>query len=131
MSFRISCFAKQCGVNKETIRFYEQKGLLHEPNRTSTGYRIYSKEDVRRVRFIKKMQNLGFSLNEIDKLLGVVDRDDVRCKDMFVFVSQKQQVVQKKIQDLKRINYLLEDLKGRCRDQNQLYYCPIIEILFD
>ncbi|WP_026022938.1 MerR family transcriptional regulator, partial [Paenisporosarcina sp. TG20] len=70
MSYRISEFADKCGVNKETIRYYERKSLLQEPSRTDAGYRIYPEETVKRVGFIKRMQELGFSLNEIYKLLG-------------------------------------------------------------
>src|SRR5690625_6407681 len=83
MIYRISEFADKCGVNKETIRYYERKNLLQEPHRTEAGYRIYSYDDVKRVGFIKRIQELGFSLNEIYKLLGVVDKDEVRCQDMF------------------------------------------------
>jgi MerR family mercuric resistance operon transcriptional regulator len=84
MSYRISDFAKKCGVNKETIRYYEQKKLLLEPSRTNGGYRIYSDEDVKRVDFIKRLEDLGFSLSEIYKLLGVVDKDEARCEDRYL-----------------------------------------------
>lgn len=131
MSYRISEFAEKCGVNKETIRYYERKNLLQEPTKTNAGYRIYSDDDVKRVSFIKRMQELGFSLNEIYKLLGVVDKDDVRCEDMFEFVSKKEEEVQKQIEDLKRIEMMLRDLKQRCPDEKQLHACPIIETLIE
>ncbi|MBU5343835.1 Hg(II)-responsive transcriptional regulator [Caldifermentibacillus hisashii] len=129
MSYRISVFAKKCGVNKETIRYYEQKALLNEPSRTNAGYRIYSDEDVKRVKFIKRLQDLGFSLSEIYKLLGVVDNDEVRCKNIFEFVSKKGIEIQEQIADLKRIDSMLKDLKSRCPDQKALHQCPIIESL--
>ncbi|MFD2132205.1 Hg(II)-responsive transcriptional regulator [Pseudogracilibacillus auburnensis] len=129
MIYRISEFADKCGVNKETIRYYERKDLLKEPPRTESGYRIYSDDDVKRVGFIKRIQELGFSLSEIYKLLGVVDKDEVRCQDMFEFVSRKQEEVQKQIEDLKRIETMLDDLKQRCPDEKQLHSCPIIETL--
>lgn len=125
MSYRITAFAEKCGVNKETIRYYEQKNLLQEPSRTKAGYRIYSYDDVKRVGFIKRIQRLGFSLNEIYKLFGVVDKDEVRCQDMFEFVSKKQ------IEDLKRIETMLDDLKQRCPDEKSLHACPIIETLIE
>jgi len=127
--YRISEFADKCGVNKETIRYYERKNLLKDPPRTESGYRIYSDDDVKRVGFIKRIQELGFSLSEIYKLLGVVDKDEVRCQDMFEFVSRKQEEVQKQIEDLKRIETMLDDLKQRCPDEKQLHSCPIIETL--
>lgn len=129
MSYQISVFAEKCGVNKETIRYYEKKALLKEPNRTDTGYRIYSDDDVKRVKFIKRLQDLGFSLSEIYKLLGVVDNDNVRCQGMYEFVSKKEKEIQKQIADLKRTESMLQDLKNRCPDQKAINQCPIIEWL--
>lgn len=129
MAYFISSFSEKCGVNKESIRYYERKNLLPEPDRTNSGYRVYSEEDVKRVKFIKHLQEIGFSLNEIYKLLGVVDKDEVRCQDMFEFVSKKQKEVQKQIEDLKRIETMLDDLKQRCPAEKQLHSCPIIETL--
>ena len=88
-------------------------------------------DDVKRVGFIKRIQELGFSLSEIYKLFGVVDKDEVRCQDMFEFVSKKQKEVQKQIEDLKRIETMLDDLKQRCPDEKSLYACPIIETLIE
>lgn len=131
MNYRISAFADKCGVNKETIRYYERKNLLQEPSKTNAGYRIYTDDDVKRVGFIKRMQELGFSLSEIYKLLGIVDKDEIRCEDMFEFVSKKEEEVQKQIEDLKRIETMLKDLKQRCPDEKQLHACPIIERLIE
>lgn len=129
MKYLISEFAEKSNVNKETIRYYERKKLLEEPTRTDSGYRLYTDEDIKRVKFIKQMQEFGFSLNEIYKLLGVVDQDSVRCQNMFDFVSQKQVEVQKQIADLKKIETMLDDLKRRCPDEKKMYACPIIETL--
>lgn len=129
MNYQISVFAEKCGVNKETIRYYEKKALLKEPYRTDAGYRIYSDNDVKRVKFIKRLQDLGFSLSEIYKLLGVVDNDNVRCQGMYEFVSKKEKEIQKQIADLKRTESMLQDLKKRCPDQKAINQCPIIEWL--
>ena len=64
MVYYISTFSGKCGVNKETIRYYEREKLLPEPARSTTGYRLYTEEDVKRVKSIKQLQDLGFSLNE-------------------------------------------------------------------
>lgn len=127
--YHISELAQKCDVNKETIRYYERVGLLKEPSRTSAGYRIYPNETVIRIQFIKRIQDLGFSLAEIDKLLGVVDKDNERCMDMYDFVIQKIEEVQKKIRDLKRIEQMLINLKECCPDEKSLHECPIIETL--
>lgn len=132
LCYQISVFAEKCGVNKETIRYYEKKELLKEPIRTDAGYRIYSDDDVKRVKFIKRLQDLGFSLSEVFKLLGVVDNDNLRCQDMYEFVSRKEKEIQKQIADLKRTESMLQDLKNRCPDQKAIHQCPIIEwLIFD
>lgn len=129
MNYLISELADKCGVNKETIRYYERKGLLSEPARTTAGYRIYADDSVNRIYFIKRMQELGFSLGEVDKLLGVVDKDNERCMDMYEFVVEKIDEVQQKISDLKRIEKMLLNLKECCPDEKTIHHCPIIETL--
>ncbi len=129
MIYRISEFAEKCGVNKETIRYFERIGLIPEPDRTEKGYRMYSQQTVDRLNFIKRMQELGFTLNEIDKLLGVVDRDETKCRDMYDFTVLKIEDIQRKIEDLKRIEKMLTDLKARCPENKDIYECPIIETL--
>ncbi|WP_042351573.1 Hg(II)-responsive transcriptional regulator [Bacillus massiliigorillae] len=127
--YLISELAKKCGVNKETIRYYERKGLLNEPSRTNAGYRVYSEESADRIKFIKRMQDLGFTLSEIIKLLGIVDKDAERCKDMNDFVSNKIDEVQMKIKDLMRIEKMLIHLREKCPTDKSMYECPIIETL--
>ncbi len=119
--YRISELAKRCGVNKETIRYYEKRQLLPLPMRTEAGYRLYSDADAKRVQFIKRLQQLGFSLTEIHQLLGIVDQDKERCANMYVFVSKKVEEVQKQIKDLQK----------RCPDEKALYECPMIEMLIE
>lgn len=131
MQYRMGELAKKCNVNKETIRYYERIGIIPEPFRTDSGYRVYSEHVVNRLNFIKRMQELGFTLNEIDKLLGVVDRDEAKCHDMYDFTIQKLGDIQRKIQDLKRIEQMLIDLKERCPENKEIYECPIIETLME
>lgn len=131
LKYLISELAEKCGVNKETIRYYERVGIVSEPLRTHSGYRKYPPEMVERIGFIKRMQELGFSLSEIHKLLGVVDKDDERCLHMYDFVVQKIEEVQKKIRDLERIENMLIKLKECCPDEKTLYECPIIETLMN
>ncbi|MFF2093839.1 Hg(II)-responsive transcriptional regulator [Paenibacillus sp. NPDC058174] len=131
MKYKSGDIAKLCNLNKETLRYYERKGLISEPARTEAGYRVYSEEILKRLMFIKRMQELGFTLSEIDKLLGIVDKDDIRCTGMYDFVVQKLGDVQKKIQDLLRIEIMLKDLKNRCPDEKDIYECPILETLFE
>jgi MerR family mercuric resistance operon transcriptional regulator len=90
---------------------------------------MYSEESVNRIKFIKRIQEPGFTLAEISKLLGVVDKDDARCNDMYNFVVNKIEEVQTRIRDLKRIEQMLLNLKECCPDDKTLYKCPIIETL--
>ncbi|MFJ8355908.1 mercury resistance transcriptional regulator MerR1 [Bacillus paramycoides] len=131
MQYRIGELAEKCGVNKETIRYYERLGLIPEPNRTEKGYRMYSLQMVDRLNFIKRTQELGFTLNEIDKLLGGVDRNEAKCCDIYDFTVLKLEDIQRKIQDLKKIKQMLIDLKERCPENKDIYECPIIETLMD
>ncbi|WP_214629662.1 Hg(II)-responsive transcriptional regulator [Paenibacillus agaridevorans] len=131
MNYRSGDISKLCNVNKETLRYYERKGLIHEPVRSDAGYRLYPEDTINRIMFIKRIQELGFTLSEIDKLLGVVDKDDVRCADMNDFVVQKLEDVQSKIRDFQRIETMLIDLKDRCPDEKAIHECPIIEALID
>ncbi|WP_201715551.1 mercury resistance transcriptional regulator MerR1 [Rossellomorea arthrocnemi] len=129
MQIRIGELAEKCSVNKETIRYYERLGLILKPDRTENGYRMYSEQTIDRLSFIKRMQELGFTLYEIDKLLGVVDRDETKCRDMYDFTILKIEDIQCKIEDLKRIERILVDLKERCPENKDIYECPIIETL--
>ncbi|WCK52980.1 Hg(II)-responsive transcriptional regulator [Aneurinibacillus sp. Ricciae_BoGa-3] len=131
MQFHIGELTEKCSVNKETIRYYERIGLLPKPCRTDSGYRLYSEQTVDRLNFIKRMQELGYTLDEIDKLLGVVDRDEVKCRDMYDFTVEKLEDIQRKIQDLKRIEKILMNLKARCPENKDIYECPIIETLME
>ncbi|MBE7106779.1 mercury resistance transcriptional regulator MerR1 [Bacillus cereus] len=131
MQYRIGELAERCGVNKETIRYYERLSLILEPNRTEKGYRMYSLQTIDRLNFIKRMQELGFTLNEIDKLLGVVDHNEAKCRDIYDFTVLKLEDIQRKIEGLKKIEQMLIDLKKRCPENKNIYECPIIKTLMD
>lgn len=129
MGLRIGQLAGRTHVNKETIRYYERLGLIPIPSRTGKGYRLYTAQTVDRVNFIKKMQRLGFTLNEIDKLLGVVDHNEVKCRYIYDFTVNKISEIQRKIEELNKLEKMLVDLKERCPENKEIYECPIIESL--
>ena len=79
MALRIGQLAERAQVKVETVRFYERRGLIAEPERTLAGYRQYSLDAVRRIQFIKRAQHIGFSLSEITELLGLRARSPVAC----------------------------------------------------
>ncbi|MDD9147469.1 MULTISPECIES: Hg(II)-responsive transcriptional regulator [unclassified Sporolactobacillus] len=129
MHYRMGELAKKCNLSKETIRYYERIGILPAPPRLDSGYRIYTERTVDRLSFIIRMQGLGFKLKEIDQLLGVVDRDEAKCCDIYNFTVEKLADIRRKIKDLKKVEQMLIDLKERCPEDKDIYGCPIIETL--
>src|SRR5687768_15924154 len=102
--------AKRGGVNLESIRFYEREKLLPKPPRTASGYRMFSEDAVRRVRFIKRAQELGFPLREIRELLALRLEPGTRCADMRQKAEAKLTDIDRKIRDLQRMKRALARL---------------------
>lgn len=121
--------AKRAGVNVETLRFYERKGLLPEPPRRESGYREYPEESVDRIRFIKRAQDLGFSLVEIQELLALRVRPNASCAEIKSRAKKKIAEVQRKIVDLQAIERALEKLAATCSGRGPAGSCPILENL--
>lgn len=127
----ISVVAKKSNVNIETIRYYERRGLISEPPRTESGYRIFPLETVERIKFIKRSQELGFSLDEIEKLLAITeDEEHFDSKEILEFATRKIREIELKIHDLEKMKFALEDLSTQCPGPgNPICKCPIIETL--
>jgi MerR family mercuric resistance operon transcriptional regulator len=123
----IARLAREAGVNVETIRFYQRKGLLAEPVRPRGGIRRYGMADVARVRFIKAAQRIGFSLDEIAQLLRL--DDGTHCAQARDIAEHKLTDVRKRIADLKRIEAALAGLVDRCAAARGKVTCPLIASL--
>ncbi len=106
-SLTIGEVADEGGVNVQTIRYYERRGLLPEPTRSASGYRTYSAEAVRRLRFIRRAQLLGFSLAEIEELLSLRMQPGTTCGDIRKRARDKISAVDQKIVELQRIKEAL------------------------
>ncbi|MGH9837313.1 MAG: MerR family DNA-binding protein [Blastocatellia bacterium] len=119
--------AKQGGVNIETIRYYERRGLLPKPARTMSGYRIFSLDDVRRVRFIKRAQELGFSLKEIADLFALQNAPHTTRADVRKRAEAKIADIDEKLRDLTAMKESLERLTAACSGRGSLRGCPILE----
>src|SRR5258707_3833893 len=104
----IGAFAEAAGVNVETIRFYQRKGLLPEPNKPYGSIRRYSETDVARVSFVKSAQRLGFSLDEIAELLRL--EDGTHCDEASYLAEHKLKDVLEKLADLKGMETSLSRL---------------------
>jgi Hg(II)-responsive transcriptional regulator len=125
----IGRLAHEAGVGVETIRFYERKGLIRQPARRSGGYREYSEDAVARVRFIKRSQALGFTLNEIQELLELRDDPEADRMDVRERAAAKIEQVEAKIQDLQRMKTVLQSLMKTCHGTGPAADCPIIQAL--
>ena len=126
-TFTIGAFADAGGVNVETIRFYQRKGLLTEPEKPLGGIRRYGPEDVTRVRFIKSAQRLGFSLDEIGDLLKL--EDGSHCTEAREQAEHKLADVRARLADLQRIEGALQGLVERCCATSGQVQCPLIAAL--
>ena len=120
----ISGFARAAGVNIETIRFYQRKGMLPQPTKPLGSIRRYAEADVRRVRFIKSAQRLGFSLNEIADLLKL--EDGTHCQEASALANHKLLDIHQKISDLKRVETTLLQLVNACNNRSVDISCPLI-----
>ncbi|ABA59209.1 Hg(II)-responsive transcriptional regulator [Nitrosococcus oceani ATCC 19707] len=125
----IGTFAKAAGVNVETIRFYQHKGLLPTPERPPGGIRRYGNADVARVKFVKAAQRLGFSLDEIGQLLKL--EDGMHCSEAAALASQRLDDVRAKLADLHRIEAVLTELVNECHTHQGDVSCPLITALHD
>ena len=123
----IGVLADAAGVNVETIRFYQRKGLMQEPDRPLGGIRRYGKADLARVRFIKSAQRLGFSLDEIGELLKL--EDGSHCTEARAQAERKLADVRERLADLRRIEVVLQDLVQRCCAAQGEVRCPLIHTL--
>ncbi|MEQ9569738.1 MAG: MerR family DNA-binding protein, partial [Longimicrobiales bacterium] len=117
------------GVGVETIRYYERQGLLDEPPRTPSGYRQYEPEAVERLRFIRRAQGLGFTLEEIGDLLKLRVDEVAACHSVEEGARAKLADVATKIRDLRRIQRSLERLVEACQAREPTSECPILEAL--
>lgn len=123
-----SRLAQLGGVNVETIRYYERRGLLLKPPRTEAGYRQFSPDAAQRLRFIKRAQELGFTLDEVGELLDLrhdpqQNRNDVRTRAI-----EKIADVERKMETLAAMKSVLQTLTERC-EQCGTDDCPILASL--
>jgi Hg(II)-responsive transcriptional regulator len=125
----IGAVAKKAKVNIETLRYYERRGLLLPNDHRESGYRIYTDEAVKKLRFIKHAQNLGFTLQEIAGLLRLRISRKARCPDVKKKAAQKLQDVENKLRQLHSMQRVLKHLISICRQQGTTDQCPILKSL--
>jgi MerR family mercuric resistance operon transcriptional regulator len=121
--------ARRTGANLETVRYYEKVGLLPPPPRTAGGYRSYDRAHERRLSFVLRSRELGFSLDEVRALLRLVDERDQPCAEASRLAVTHLADVRAKIADLKRMERVLKDIVAQCGDGTRRD-CPLIDSLF-
>ena len=123
-SFTIGALAKKAGVNVETIRFYQRRGLLVEPVKPLNGVRHYTEHDVQRVLFIKQGQKLGFTLDEVSELLSL--EDGQHCREAKEIALRKLVLIRERIEGLRTMETALSNLVESCTINTESISCPII-----
>jgi len=123
--------AGRAGVNIQTVRYYERRGLLVPDGRKDSGYRLYAEEAVKKLLFIKNAQGLGFSLDEIARLLRLRVGHKVQCGKVKKRAQARLGVVQEKIAGLRAMEKVLKRLIRTCSAEATTDRCPILESLED
>jgi Hg(II)-responsive transcriptional regulator len=117
------------GVNIQTLRYYERRGLLTEPPRGTSGYRVYSEAEVQVVRFIKRAQELGFSLQDIESLLGLASGQRRSCSAVRKVAESKVAELDRKIAMMRSMRRALQRLVDTCAMPRSEQECPLLEAL--
>lgn len=121
--------AHEAGVNIQTLRYYERRGILQEPKRSASGYREYSPDTVRLIRFIKRAQDLGFTLSEIAELLDLRERRPRNREAVRDLAGAKIRDIEEKVRDLESMKRALNVLVESCACKGAAPECPILEAL--
>jgi Hg(II)-responsive transcriptional regulator len=123
---RTSEVAAQAHVNTQTLRYYERRGLLPQPQRTRSGYRAYTPDAVRVVRFVKRAQQLGFTLTDVEELLHLADGGPVSCEEAKAMARARIADLQHRIEDLAGMRDALARLVDTCDQSRAERDCPIL-----
>lgn len=125
----IGRLSKEAGVNIETIRYYEKIGIMPQPRRSIGGNRLYKEEHIKRLAFIRRSRELGFSLDEIRELLRLVDENTYTCAEVATLSQRHLDDIKSKIKDLRKMERHMKDMLSQC-SREQVPDCAIIDVLF-
>ena len=123
-SYTIASLAEAAGVGVETVRYYERRGLVAQPKRVAGSYRRYGADHVHRIRFIRRAQELGFHLEEIETLLKLEDGTDRRT--IRRIADARLEEIRRRLEDLGRMERVLAHLLHECETHQGAPRCPII-----
>ena len=128
-SLLIGELSKRTGCNIETIRFYERDGIMPSPSRSSGGHRLFNENQLRRLFFIRRCRELGFTLKEIRSFLSLVDSNSYTCDQVLELTRNHVREVKQKIADLNKMKRVLNEMTSKCAG-GDIPECPIIDRLF-
>jgi len=126
----IGALSERTGVNIETIRYYERIGVMPVPERTPGGFRTYGEAHLKRLSFIRRGRELGFSLADLRALLRLVDGHAYTCAQVRAMTLQHVAETRRKIADLRRLERVMSDMAAKCTGR-RVPDCPIIDALFE
>ena len=127
--FTIGVLSKGTGCNIETIRYYERIGLMPKPPRSPGGHRLYEEDHLRRLTFIRRSRELGFTLEEVRGLLRLVDGGSYTCAEVKALTLDHAAEVRRKVADLRKLERVLKEMAAEC-DGGEVPECPIIDTLY-
>ncbi|MGI9355797.1 MAG: MerR family transcriptional regulator [Rhizobiaceae bacterium] len=119
--------SKESGVGIETIRYYEREGIIPKANRTSNGRRVYAREDISRLKFIKRFRSLGFPISDISSLLMFAFSPQNTCQEASIIGERNLEIVRQKIDKLQHVERVLGDLVKQC--SRNPAKCPMLDVL--
>lgn len=127
-TFTIAALAKASGVHLETVRYYERVGLMPEPKRAANGYRNYGREHVKRLSFIRRAREIGFSIGAIRDLLALAEPGRAACAEVLTLTAAHLAEVRAKIADLRKLEAILADAVESCSTE-RAPVCPVLDLL--
>ena len=125
----IGVLSRRTGCKVETIRYYERIGLLPAPSRSAGGHRLFGEDHLKRLTFIRRGRELGFSLDDIRGLLGLVDGGAYTCAEVKAVTLEHLGEVRRKLADLRRLERVLKGMAAEC-EGGAVPDCPVIDALF-
>ncbi|HTQ13834.1 MAG TPA: helix-turn-helix domain-containing protein [Rhizomicrobium sp.] len=127
--FSIGVLAERSAVNIETVRYYEKIGLMPKPARSAGGYRLYTVDHLKRLSFVRRGRELGFSLDELRDLLRLVDDRNHTCAQVRALTLEHVAGIRRKITDLRRLERTMTGMAAQCSGK-RIPECPIVDALF-
>lgn len=122
--------AHRSGCNVETVRFYEKQGLLPPPPRTAGGHRQYAQHHLKRLTFIRRSRELGFTLDQIRDLLALVDGSEWTCAEVRAMTLEHVADIRRKVADLQKLAGILDEMAAQCSG-GAVPQCPIVDALLE